>query len=43
MTGKQINYLARHAAPMFFLMVAAVLIVYFVPELITWLPRQMGG
>ena len=43
MTGKQINYLARHAAPMFFLMVAAVLIVYLVPDLIMWLPRQMGG
>ena len=43
MTGKQITYLARHAFPMFLLMVAAVLLIYFLPGLITWLPRQMAG
>jgi C4-dicarboxylate transporter, DctM subunit len=43
MTGKQMNYLARHALPMFGLMVLAVLLVYFVPGLIQWLPRQMAG
>jgi hypothetical protein len=26
---------------MFYLMIAAVLLVYFVPEIATWLPRKM--
>jgi len=26
---------------MFFLMVAAVLLIYFVPGIVTWLPQQM--
>ena len=41
MTGKQLTYIARVTLPMFFLMVLAVLIVYLVPELVTWLPQQM--
>jgi C4-dicarboxylate transporter DctM subunit len=42
MTGKDLLYIARVTVPMFALMVAAVLIVYFVPDLVTWLPRQMA-
>ena len=41
MTGKQLTYIARVTLPMFALMVLAVLIVYFVPGLVTWLPQQM--
>ncbi|KPU88768.1 hypothetical protein APR48_25760, partial [Variovorax paradoxus] len=41
MTGKDLLYIARVTLPMFFLMVAAVLLVYFVPQLVTWLPQQM--
>ena len=41
MTGKQLTYIARVTLPMFFLMVLAVLIVYLVPGLVTWLPQQM--
>jgi len=41
MTGKQLPYIARVAMPMFFLMVAAVLLIYFVPGIVTWLPQQM--
>ena len=43
MTKKQITYLARHAFPMFVLMVTAVLLIYFVPGIVTWLPSQMVG
>ncbi len=43
MTGKEITYLAKHALPMFLLMVAAVLLIYFVPGIVTWLPAQMVG
>ncbi|RRH91226.1 TRAP transporter large permease subunit [Variovorax beijingensis] len=42
MTGRDLLYIARVTLPMFFLMVAAVLIIYFVPQLVTWLPRQMA-
>jgi len=42
MTGKDLLYIARVTLPMFFLMVAAVLLVYFVPQLVTWLPQQMA-
>ena len=41
MTGKQLPYIARVASPMFFLMVAAVLLIYFVPGIVTWLPLHM--
>jgi C4-dicarboxylate transporter DctM subunit len=42
MTGKDLLYIARVTLPMFALMVAAVLIIYFAPDLVTWLPRQMA-
>ena len=41
MTGKQLPYIARVSMPMFFLMVGAVLLIYFVPSIVTWLPTQM--
>jgi C4-dicarboxylate transporter, DctM subunit len=41
MTGRQLPYIARVTLPMFLLMVVAVLIVYFFPGLVTWLPTQM--
>ena len=41
MTGKELTYIARVALPLFFLMVAAVLLIYFVPGIVTWLPQQM--
>ncbi len=43
MTGRQITYIARTALPMFCLMVVAVLLVYFVPGIITLLPQNMYG
>jgi C4-dicarboxylate transporter, DctM subunit len=41
MTGKELLYIARVTLPMFFLMIAAVLIIYFVPAIVTWLPLHM--
>ena len=41
MTGRQLTYIARVSMPMFFIMVLAVLLIYFVPAIVTWLPRQM--
>ena len=43
MTGRQINWLARTAWPMFLLMVGAVLLIWFVPGIVNWLPAQMKG
>lgn len=43
MTGHQITYIARTAFPLFLLMCVAVALIYFVPELVTWLPSQMMG
>lgn len=41
MTKKQITWIARHALPMFYLMIVATLLLYFFPQLVTFLPRQM--
>ena len=41
MTGKQLTWIARNALPMFFLIVAATLLIWFFPDLVTALPRQM--
>jgi TRAP-type C4-dicarboxylate transport system permease large subunit len=41
MTGKQISWIARHALPMFVLMSLAVLLIWYFPALVTWLPQQM--
>ena len=42
MTKREITWIARQAAPMFALMVVAVLLIYFLPGIITWLPKQMS-
>jgi len=41
MTGREISYIARVAAPMFIMMVIAVLVLYAFPDIATWLPRNM--
>ena len=41
MTGRDISWIAREALPMFALMVAAVLAIWFFPGIVTWLPAQM--
>ncbi|MDN4017744.1 TRAP transporter large permease [Zwartia panacis] len=41
MTKRDLPYIARVSLPMFFLMVFAVLVLYFVPELATLLPQHM--
>jgi C4-dicarboxylate transporter, DctM subunit len=41
MTGRQITWIARNALPMFWLMIAAVLAIWYFPVLVTFLPRQM--
>ncbi len=41
MTKRDLPYIARVSMPMFFLMIFAVLVLYFVPELATLLPQHM--
>jgi tripartite ATP-independent transporter DctM subunit len=41
MTGRQLPYVARVSLPMFWLMVLAVVLVWWFPELVHWLPQQM--
>ncbi|SAI74746.1 TRAP dicarboxylate transporter subunit DctM [Bordetella ansorpii] len=41
MTGRELPYIARVSMPMFFLMILAVLLLYFLPGIATWLPKQM--
>jgi C4-dicarboxylate transporter DctM subunit len=41
MTGRQITWIGKQAAPMFVLMSVAVLLIWFFPGLVTWLPQQM--
>ncbi len=43
MTGRQINYVALTASPLFLLMVVMVAILVVFPELATWLPGQVRG
>jgi TRAP-type C4-dicarboxylate transport system permease large subunit len=40
MTKRQITWIARETLPMFLLMIAAVLLIWYVPDLVTALPRQ---
>ena len=42
MTKKEITYIARVTLPFFFLMVVMVLLLWFAPQLVTWLPQQMA-
>jgi len=41
MTQRQITWIARQALPMFFLLIVATLLIYFVPQLVGYLPQQM--
>ena len=41
MTKKELPYLARVSMPMFLLMMTATFLLYFIPELATWMPSQM--
>ena len=41
MTGRQLTWIARVTMPMFFLMCAAVAIIYIFPGIVTWLPSKM--
>ncbi|MBK9673848.1 MAG: TRAP transporter large permease subunit [Betaproteobacteria bacterium] len=41
MTRKQITWIAKETLPMFYLMIVAVLLIWFFPDLVTALPRQM--
>lgn len=41
LTRREVTWIARTALPLFFLMNAAVLITYFFPDVVLWLPRHM--
>jgi len=41
LTRREVTYIARTALPLFFLMIVAVLITYFFPDVVLWLPRHM--
>jgi len=41
MTGRDIGWIAKVTLPFFFLMIAAVTLIYVFPEIVTWLPAQM--
>ena len=41
MTGKEITYIARVTMPYFGLMVLAVLLLWWFPQIVTWLPARM--
>jgi len=43
MTKKQITWIARNALPMLCLMIVATLMIYLFPQLVTFLPKQMGA
>jgi tripartite ATP-independent transporter DctM subunit len=42
MTKRDITWIGRVSLPLFFLMVAAVGLIYFIPGLVTWLPARMN-
>ena len=41
MTGREIGWIARVTLPFFFLMIAAVGLIYVFPQIVTFLPQQM--
>ena len=41
MTGKELTWIARVTMPFFLLMCVMVLLLWFFPQIATWLPRQM--
>ena len=42
MTRREVTWIARTALPLFALMIVAVVMTYFVPDVVLWLPRQLG-
>ena len=42
MTRREITWIARVTLPFFLLMVAMVLLLWLVPQTVTWLPQQMA-
>jgi len=40
-TKREFGWIAKITLPFFFLMIVAVALIYFVPGIVTWLPRQM--
>ncbi|HYE71589.1 MAG TPA: TRAP transporter large permease subunit, partial [Aquabacterium sp.] len=43
LTRREVTWIARTALPLFLLMIAAVLITWFAPDVVLWLPRHMQG
>jgi len=43
MTKRDIGWLSKQAFPLFLLMIVMVLLMYFIPEITSWLPQQMEG
>ncbi len=43
MTRREIGWIARVTLPFFFLMVAAVTLIYVFPQIVSFLPQQMRG
>ncbi len=41
MTGRDIGWIAKVTLPFFFLMIAAVVLIYVFPQIVTFLPQQM--
>jgi len=41
MTKKDIGWIGRASLPLFFLMVAAVALIFWFPGIVTWLPSRM--
>jgi TRAP-type C4-dicarboxylate transport system permease large subunit len=41
MTGRDLLWIAKATLPMFLLMMVAVLLIYFFPGIVTWMPQQM--
>jgi C4-dicarboxylate transporter, DctM subunit len=41
MTKREITWIAKVSMPLFFLMVAAVGLIFFFPAIVTWLPAHM--
>ncbi len=41
LTRREVTWIARTALPLFFLMIVAVFITYFFPDVVLWLPRHM--
>ena len=41
MANKDMGFIAKSAFPLFLLMIIALIIIIFFPELVLWMPQQM--